>query len=46
MYIISIRYGTGFGITGSLFGKNSMLNSSNGVLGMIFYTLQIIIGKN
>lgn len=40
-----VRYGTGFGIAGTLFGKNSKLNASNGHLGIIFYTLQIIFGR-
>jgi len=40
-----IRYGSGFGITGKLFGKKSMMNQSNGVLGMLFYSLQILFGK-
>jgi hypothetical protein len=44
-YIICIRYGSGFGITSILFGKKSMMNQSNGILGMIFYSLQIIFGK-
>lgn len=39
------RYGTGFGITGILFGKNSKMNASNGTLGAIFYVLQIVFGK-
>ncbi len=44
-YMICIRYGSGFGITSILFGKKSMMNQSNGILGMIFYSLQIIFGK-
>ena len=39
------RYGSGFGITSALFGKKSMMNQSNGYLGMIFYSLQILFGK-
>jgi hypothetical protein len=43
--IVYIRYGSGFGITGALFGKNSKMNASNGILGMVFYILQIIFGE-
>ena len=43
--VLTSQYGSGFGITGALFGKQSMLNQSNGLLGMLFYTLQILIGK-
>jgi hypothetical protein len=43
--MICVRYGSGFGITSILFGKKSMMNQSNGILGMIFYSLQIIFGK-
>jgi hypothetical protein len=39
------RYGYGFGVTSALFGKKSMMNQSNGFLGMFFYALQIIFGK-
>ncbi|CAF0877501.1 unnamed protein product [Rotaria sordida] len=42
--VLTSKYGTGFGITGILFGKNSKMNASNGVLGMIYYILQIIFG--
>lgn len=42
--VLTSEYSKGFGIAGRLFGKNSKLNASNGVLGIIFYTLQIIIG--
>ena len=45
MMMMDSRYGSGFGITGALFGKKSMMNQSNGVLGMIFYSLQILFGK-
>ncbi|CAF1615669.1 unnamed protein product [Rotaria sp. Silwood1] len=42
--VLTSKYGTGFGITDALFGKNSKMNASNGNLGMIFYILQIIFG--
>ncbi|CAF3257740.1 unnamed protein product [Rotaria sp. Silwood2] len=42
--VLTSKYGTGFGITDALFGKNSKMNASNGILGTIFYTLQIIFG--
>ncbi|UJR32097.1 hypothetical protein I4U23_019565 [Adineta vaga] len=42
--VLTSKYGTGFGIAGTLFGKNSKLNASNGNLGIIFYSLQILFG--
>jgi vitamin-K-epoxide reductase (warfarin-sensitive) len=42
--VLTSQYGSGFGITSILFGKQSMMNQSNGILGMIFYSLQIFFG--
>ncbi|XP_062514292.1 vitamin K epoxide reductase complex subunit 1-like protein 1 [Corticium candelabrum] len=38
------EYGRGFGIIGSLLGKDSMLNQPNAAFGMIFYCIFIFIG--
>ncbi|XP_077996197.1 vitamin K epoxide reductase complex subunit 1-like protein 1 [Glandiceps talaboti] len=38
-------YGKGFGIVGPLLGDDHFLNFPNPILGMVFYTLQFVIGQ-
>uniref|UniRef100_A0A8C0E953 vitamin-K-epoxide reductase (warfarin-sensitive) n=1 Tax=Bubo bubo TaxID=30461 RepID=A0A8C0E953_BUBBB len=38
------RWGRGFGLLGSIFGKDSALNQSNSVFGLVFYILQMLLG--
>ncbi|CAF1442372.1 unnamed protein product [Rotaria sp. Silwood1] len=40
----SSKYGTGFGLSSSLFGENSIMNASNVNFGIGFYIFQIISG--
>ncbi|KAM4046916.1 vitamin K epoxide reductase complex subunit 1-like protein 1 isoform 2-T2 [Anomaloglossus baeobatrachus] len=37
-------YGRGFGLLGSIFGKDSVMNQPNSVFGLIFYSLQMLLG--
>lgn len=39
------RWGRGFGLLGSIFGKDGVLNQPNSVFGLIFYILQLLLGK-
>ncbi|XP_074045413.1 vitamin K epoxide reductase complex subunit 1-like protein 1 [Macrotis lagotis] len=41
---LSSRWGQGFGLLGSIFGKDSAINQSNSVFGLIFYILQLLLG--
>lgn len=43
--VFSSRYGKGFGILGSVFGEKSILNQPNSIYGIIFYTIQLILGE-
>nr|XP_019574071.1 PREDICTED: vitamin K epoxide reductase complex subunit 1-like protein 1 [Rhinolophus sinicus] len=38
------RWGRGFGLLGSIFGKDGVLNQPNSVFGVIFYILQLLLG--
>ncbi|OXB57631.1 hypothetical protein ASZ78_007026 [Callipepla squamata] len=38
------RWGRGFGLLGSIFGKDSAINQSNSVFGLVFYILQMLLG--
>ncbi|XP_006818887.1 vitamin K epoxide reductase complex subunit 1-like protein 1 [Saccoglossus kowalevskii] len=38
-------YGKGFGIIGPLLGEDHFLNFPNSILGLVFYTLQFMIGQ-
>ncbi|XP_029468158.1 vitamin K epoxide reductase complex subunit 1-like protein 1 [Rhinatrema bivittatum] len=38
------RWGRGFGLLGSIFGKDSAVNQPNSVFGLIFYILQMLLG--
>lgn len=40
----SWRWGRGFGLLGSIFGKDGVLNQPNSVFGLIFYILQLLLG--
>uniref|UniRef100_A0A672KK41 Uncharacterized protein n=1 Tax=Sinocyclocheilus grahami TaxID=75366 RepID=A0A672KK41_SINGR len=40
------RWGRGFGLLGSIFGNDSAVNQSNSVYGILFYILQLLLGKN
>ncbi|XP_075709034.1 vitamin K epoxide reductase complex subunit 1-like protein 1 [Rhinoderma darwinii] len=42
--VLSSRWGRGFGLLGSVFGKDSVMNQPNGVFGLIFYLLQMLLG--
>ncbi|XP_027240607.1 vitamin K epoxide reductase complex subunit 1-like protein 1 isoform X1 [Cricetulus griseus] len=37
-------WGRGFGLLGSIFGKDGVLNQPNSVFGLIFYILQLLLG--
>nr|XP_025963113.1 vitamin K epoxide reductase complex subunit 1-like protein 1 [Dromaius novaehollandiae] len=39
-----IRWGRGFGLLGSIFGKDSAINQPNSVFGLVFYILQMLLG--
>ncbi|XP_047568576.1 vitamin K epoxide reductase complex subunit 1-like protein 1 isoform X3 [Lutra lutra] len=39
------RWGRGFGLLGSIFGKDGVLNQPNSVFGLIFYILQLLLGS-
>ncbi|KAE8625005.1 hypothetical protein XENTR_v10006128 [Xenopus tropicalis] len=39
-----VRWGRGFGMLGSIFGKDSLLNQPNSVFGLVFYLLQMLLG--
>nr|XP_047924139.1 vitamin K epoxide reductase complex subunit 1-like protein 1 isoform X1 [Anser cygnoides] len=41
---IHLRWGRGFGLLGSIFGKDSAINQSNSVFGLVFYILQMLLG--
>ncbi|XP_042713738.1 vitamin K epoxide reductase complex subunit 1-like protein 1 isoform X2 [Chrysemys picta bellii] len=42
---ISFRgWGRGFGLLGSIFGKDSAINQPNSVFGLVFYILQMLLG--
>ncbi|CAJ0944701.1 unnamed protein product [Ranitomeya imitator] len=41
---LSCRYGRGFGLLGSIFGKDSIMNQPNSVFGLVFYLLQMLLG--
>ncbi|KAE8625006.1 hypothetical protein XENTR_v10006128 [Xenopus tropicalis] len=38
------EWGRGFGMLGSIFGKDSLLNQPNSVFGLVFYLLQMLLG--
>ncbi|XP_011514133.1 vitamin K epoxide reductase complex subunit 1-like protein 1 isoform X2 [Homo sapiens] len=38
------KWGRGFGLLGSIFGKDGVLNQPNSVFGLIFYILQLLLG--
>ncbi|XP_007940724.1 vitamin K epoxide reductase complex subunit 1-like protein 1 [Orycteropus afer afer] len=40
----SLRWGRGFGLLGSIFGTDGVLNQPNSVFGLIFYILQLLLG--
>ncbi|XP_009953703.1 PREDICTED: vitamin K epoxide reductase complex subunit 1-like protein 1 [Leptosomus discolor] len=39
-----VKWGRGFGLLGSIFGKDSAMNQSNSVFGLVFYILQMLLG--
>ncbi|XP_024427047.3 vitamin K epoxide reductase complex subunit 1-like protein 1 [Desmodus rotundus] len=41
---LASRWGRGFGLLGSIFGKDGVLNQPNSVFGLIFYILQLLLG--
>ncbi|XP_048872253.1 vitamin K epoxide reductase complex subunit 1-like protein 1 [Brienomyrus brachyistius] len=42
--VFTSRWGRGFGLLGSIFGTNSVLNQPNSVYGLFFYGLQLLLG--
>uniref|UniRef100_A0A8C2RIC7 vitamin-K-epoxide reductase (warfarin-sensitive) n=1 Tax=Capra hircus TaxID=9925 RepID=A0A8C2RIC7_CAPHI len=40
----ALRWGRGFGLLGSIFGKDGVLNQPNSIFGLIFYILQLLLG--
>ncbi|MED6276709.1 Vitamin K epoxide reductase complex subunit 1-like protein 1 [Characodon lateralis] len=43
--VFSSRWGRGFGLLGSIFGNDSVLNQPNSVYGILFYAFQLLLGK-
>ncbi|XP_078063522.1 vitamin K epoxide reductase complex subunit 1-like protein 1 isoform X1 [Mustelus asterias] len=41
--VFTSRWGRGFGLLGGIFGHDSVLNQPNGVYGVIFYLLQVLL---
>ena len=44
-YFLFCSYSKGFGVVEILFGKEHFLNMPNCVLGIVFYSIQFILGK-
>ncbi|XP_028662819.2 vitamin K epoxide reductase complex subunit 1-like protein 1 [Erpetoichthys calabaricus] len=42
--VFTSRWGRGFGLLGSIFGKNSAMNQPNSVYSLAFYVLQMLLG--
>ncbi|KAG7279360.1 hypothetical protein CRUP_001268 [Coryphaenoides rupestris] len=42
--VFSSRWGRGFGLLGSIFGEDSVLNQPNSVYGICFYAFQLLLG--
>ncbi|MBN3308372.1 VKORL protein, partial [Amia calva] len=42
--VFTSRWGRGFGLLGSIFGKNSAMNQPNSVYGLVFYVFQLLLG--
>ncbi|KAL4660610.1 vitamin K epoxide reductase complex subunit 1-like protein 1 [Arapaima gigas] len=42
--VFTSRWGRGFGLLGSIFGKESTMNQPNSVYGLFFYGLQLLLG--
>ncbi|KAJ6655747.1 hypothetical protein lerEdw1_004800 [Lerista edwardsae] len=40
----AVPWGRGFGLLGSIFGKDSAINQPNSVFGLVFYVLQMLLG--
>ncbi|XP_053843503.1 vitamin K epoxide reductase complex subunit 1-like protein 1 [Vidua macroura] len=41
---LTSRWGRGLGLVDFIFGKDSAINKSNSVFGLVFYTLQMLLG--
>ncbi|XP_069508002.1 vitamin K epoxide reductase complex subunit 1 [Ambystoma mexicanum] len=42
--VFTSRWGRGFGLLEHLFGRQSLVNQPNSVFGVLFYSLQILLG--
>ncbi|XP_045066064.1 vitamin K epoxide reductase complex subunit 1-like protein 1 [Coregonus clupeaformis] len=42
--VFTSRWGRGFGLLGSIFGKDSAMNQPNSVYGIVFYVFQLLLG--
>ncbi|KAL4647783.1 vitamin K epoxide reductase complex subunit 1-like protein 1-like [Arapaima gigas] len=42
--MLSSRWGRGFGLLGSIFGKNGAMNQPNSVYDLVFYVFQLLLG--
>ncbi|XP_023698411.1 vitamin K epoxide reductase complex subunit 1-like protein 1 [Paramormyrops kingsleyae] len=42
--VFNSRWGRGFGLFGSVFGKNGVMNQPNSVYGFVFYIFQLLLG--
>ncbi|CAH2222722.1 vitamin K epoxide reductase complex subunit 1 1 [Pelobates cultripes] len=42
--VLSSRWGRGFGMLGTIFGKESVMNQPNSVFGLVFYFVQLLLG--
>ncbi|RDD41557.1 Vitamin K epoxide reductase complex subunit 1 [Trichoplax sp. H2] len=43
--VFTSKYGKGFGLIAPIFGQHSSLNQPNSIYGIIFYCIQICLGK-
>ncbi|KAJ8257052.1 hypothetical protein COCON_G00192040 [Conger conger] len=42
--VFTSRWGRGFGLLGSIFGENGVMNQPNSIYGLIFYLFQLLLG--
>lgn len=42
--VFTSRWGRGFGLLGSIFGNDNVMNQPNSVYGIVFYIFQLLLG--
>lgn len=45
MFVLFCSYSKGFGVVEILLGKEHFLNMPNCILGIVFYSMQFVVGK-